>query len=71
MLHEARDLGRLFEGTYEYRLLRRVFVPKTKEITGGWGKLHTEELHNLVLFDKYYQWNQIEENGMTGACALL
>jgi hypothetical protein len=27
---------------------------------------HTEELHNLVLFGKYYQWNQIKENRMTG-----
>jgi hypothetical protein len=30
----------------ENRLLR-VFGPKGKEVTGGWRKLHNEELHNL------------------------
>jgi hypothetical protein len=25
----------------------RIFGPKRDEVTGGWGKLHNEELHNL------------------------
>jgi hypothetical protein len=29
------------------RVLRRIFVPKRDEVTGGWRKLHNEELHNL------------------------
>jgi hypothetical protein len=29
------------------KLLRRIFGPKRDEETGGWRKLHTEELHNL------------------------
>jgi hypothetical protein len=29
------------------RLLRRIFVTKRDEVTGGWRKLHNEELHNL------------------------
>jgi hypothetical protein len=29
------------------RVLRRIFRPKRDEVTGGWGKLHNEELHNL------------------------
>jgi hypothetical protein len=29
------------------RLLRRKFGPKRDEVTGGWRKLHNEELHNL------------------------
>jgi hypothetical protein len=29
------------------RLLRRIFGPKRIEVTGGWRKLHNEELHNL------------------------
>jgi hypothetical protein len=29
------------------RLLRRIFGPKRDEVTGGWRKLHNEELHNL------------------------
>jgi hypothetical protein len=28
-------------------VLRRIFVPKKDEVTGGWRKLHNEELHNL------------------------
>jgi hypothetical protein len=26
---------------------RRVFGPRIEEVTGGWRKLHNEELHNL------------------------
>jgi hypothetical protein len=29
------------------RVLRRTFGPKRNEVTGGWRKLHNEELHNL------------------------
>jgi hypothetical protein len=32
---------------FENRMLRRKFVPKRNEVTGGWRKLHSEELHNL------------------------
>jgi hypothetical protein len=28
-------------------VLRRIFGPKMDEVTGGWRKLHNEELHNL------------------------
>jgi hypothetical protein len=28
-------------------VLRRIFGPKRDEVTGGWKKLHNEELHNL------------------------
>jgi hypothetical protein len=27
--------------------LRRTFGPKTREMAGGWRRLHNEELHNL------------------------
>jgi hypothetical protein len=29
------------------RVLRRIFGPKTNEVSGGWRKLHNKELHNL------------------------
>jgi hypothetical protein len=32
---------------FENRVLRRISGPKRDEITGGWRKLHNEELHNL------------------------
>jgi hypothetical protein len=31
----------------ENRVLRRIFGPKRDGLTGGWRKLHNEELHNL------------------------
>jgi hypothetical protein len=32
---------------FENRVLRRIFGPKRDGVTGGWKKLHNEELHNL------------------------
>jgi hypothetical protein len=32
---------------FQNRVLRRIFGPKKNEVTGGWTKLHNEELHNL------------------------
>jgi hypothetical protein len=34
-------------GIFENRVLRRIFGPKRDEVTGGWIKLHNEELHNF------------------------
>jgi hypothetical protein len=32
---------------FQNRVLRRIFGPKRGGVTGGWRKLHNEELHNL------------------------
>jgi hypothetical protein len=32
---------------FEDRVLRRIFGPKRSGVTGGWRKMHNEELHNL------------------------
>jgi hypothetical protein len=32
---------------YRIYVLRRIFGPKSNEVTGDWRKLHKEELHNL------------------------
>jgi hypothetical protein len=32
---------------FENRVLRRIYGLETEEVTGGWRKLHNEELHNL------------------------
>jgi hypothetical protein len=32
---------------FERRVLRRIFGPKRDQVTGGWRKLHNEELHKL------------------------
>jgi hypothetical protein len=35
------------ETNREFRNIRRIFGPKSDEVTGGWRKLHNEELYNL------------------------
>jgi hypothetical protein len=46
---------------FENRVLRRIFGPKRDEVTGGWRRLHNEELHglysspNIVRLMKYYK----------------
>jgi hypothetical protein len=32
---------------FENKVLRRIFVSKRDEVTGGWRKLHNEEFHDL------------------------
>jgi hypothetical protein len=32
---------------FEHRVLRRMFGPKTDEVTREWRKLHNEELYDL------------------------
>jgi hypothetical protein len=32
---------------FENRVLRRILGPERDEVTGGWRKLHNEELHGL------------------------
>jgi hypothetical protein len=34
---------------FENRVLRRIFGPKIDEVTGGWRKLHNEELHKSII----------------------
>jgi hypothetical protein len=48
---------------FEKRVLRRIFGPKRDEVTGGWRKLHNEELHGL-----YSSPDQSKEDEMGGAC---
>jgi hypothetical protein len=35
---------------FENRVLTRKFGPRIGELTGGWRKLHNEELHKLYLY---------------------
>jgi hypothetical protein len=38
-------------------------------LTGEWRKLHNEQLRDIVLFAKYNQNNQVEEDEMGGVCS--
>jgi hypothetical protein len=50
--HEATEAIGLVNTLYinnfcRLYMLRRIFGPKTDEVTGEWRKLHNEELHDL------------------------
>jgi hypothetical protein len=35
-------------------VLRRICGPKWEEVTGGWWKLHSEDIHNFYSSPHYY-----------------
>jgi hypothetical protein len=37
-------------GVFENRVLKRIIRPKRDKVTGGWRKLHDEELHGLYSY---------------------
>jgi hypothetical protein len=43
--HFGKNTLRMFEN----KVLRRIFGPKRDEVTGGWIRLHNEELHSCSL----------------------
>jgi hypothetical protein len=49
---------------FENRMPKRIFEPKRNEVTGGWGKLHTEDLHNLYSSPNIIK--MIKAKGMRG-----
>ena len=53
---------------FENRVLRRLFEPKTDEVTGEWRKLHLEELNDLYSQAQYCSGDPIEKNEIGGAC---
>jgi hypothetical protein len=60
-LREERRL-RVFEN----RVLRRIFGPKSEEVTGECRKLHNQKLHDLYS-SHYCAGDKIEKNEMGGA----
>jgi hypothetical protein len=51
-------------------VLRRIFGPFREEVTGGWRKLHIEELHNLYLTTRYCLDDLKKESVMCRACSI-
>jgi hypothetical protein len=56
ILTEGRSL-RVFEN----RVLRRIFEPKTAEVTGDWRRLHDQEFYDLYS-PNIVRVKQIEKN---------
>jgi hypothetical protein len=52
---------------FENKVLRRTFRPDKSEVTGGFRKIHNEELHYLKFSRKYYYNNKIKEDVMDRA----
>jgi hypothetical protein len=52
---------------FENRLTKRIFGPKRDEVTGGWEKMHSKELHNF-----YYSPRKIKtiKDEMGRACSI-
>jgi hypothetical protein len=55
---------------FENRVLRRIFGPKRDEVTGGRGKLHNEELHNLHFSPSIIRIIKDKEDEMGRACSM-
>jgi hypothetical protein len=52
---------------FENRVVRRIFCPKRNLVTGGWRKLHNEELHNL--YSSLNKNDQVKEDEKGRACS--
>ena len=53
---------------FQNRVLRRVFGPKRDELTGGWRKLHNEELNELYSLPNIVRVVKSRRNEMGRAC---
>jgi hypothetical protein len=56
---------------FENRVLRRIFGRKRDEVTGGWRKLHNEELHNLYSSPSIIRMIKSRRMGWAGYVAQL
>jgi hypothetical protein len=56
---------------FENRVLRRIFGPKRDEVTGGWRKLHKEELHNLYVSPSIIRIIKSRRMGWSGHVARI
>jgi hypothetical protein len=56
---------------FKNRVLRRIFGPKRDEVTGGWRKLHNEELHGLYSSPSIVKVIKSMRMKVTGHVALM
>jgi hypothetical protein len=56
---------------FENRVLRRIFGPKRDDVTGGWRKLHSGELHNLYSSPKIIRQNKSRRMRWAGHVARM
>jgi hypothetical protein len=56
---------------FENSVLRRIFGPNRDEVTGGWRKLHNEELHNLYSSPSIIRMIKSRKIGWAGHAARM
>jgi hypothetical protein len=56
---------------FENKVLRRIFGPKRDDVTGGWRKLHNEELHNLFSSLSIIRMNKSRRMRLAGHVARM
>jgi hypothetical protein len=56
---------------FENRVLRRIIGQKRDEVTGGWRKLHSEELHNLYSSPSIFRMIRSRRMRWTGHVAQM
>jgi hypothetical protein len=56
---------------FENRVLWRIFGPKRDGVTGGWGKLHNEQLHNLYSLPSIIRVIKSRRMGWAGRVARM
>jgi hypothetical protein len=54
---------------FENRVLRRIFGPKRNDVTGGWTRLHNEDVRNLYSF-KYNRNEYVTGDEIGGTCSM-
>jgi hypothetical protein len=55
---------------FENRVLRRIFGPKTDDVTGRWRKLYDEELRGLFSSPSIITMMKSKEGDMGGECSM-
>jgi hypothetical protein len=56
---------------FENRVLRRIFGLKGDEVTGGWRKMHNEELHNLYSSPSIIRMIKSRKMRLAGHAAIM
>jgi hypothetical protein len=56
---------------FENRVMRSICGPKRDEVTGGWRKLHIEELHNLYASPSVFRMIKSRRMRLTGHVARM
>jgi hypothetical protein len=52
-------------------VLRRIFIPKREDVTGGWRKLHDEELDDLYSLQNIIRFINLRRMRWAGHVALM